>query len=73
MSEAADTIRARLLAALHREAGPPPATPGPDGLWADIDYADLDVTVWGPFEHLVRLRALAAADRSSSSSVRAFP
>ncbi|MFI6386334.1 polysaccharide lyase family 8 super-sandwich domain-containing protein [Nonomuraea sp. NPDC050540] len=62
MSEAADTIRARLLAALHREAGPPPAAPGPDGLWADIDYADLDVTIWAPFEHLVRLRALAPAE-----------
>ncbi|WP_157246014.1 polysaccharide lyase family 8 super-sandwich domain-containing protein [Nonomuraea typhae] len=63
----AETIRRRLLGALRARAAEPAGEPGADGaggpgadgLWADVDYADLDVTDWAPFRHLVRLRALA--------------
>ncbi|GAA4089537.1 polysaccharide lyase family 8 super-sandwich domain-containing protein [Nonomuraea soli] len=54
-----DTVRSKLLALLTPGADPVP--PAPDGRWPDIDYAGRDVADWEPFEHLVRLRALAAS------------
>ncbi|MFI6496497.1 polysaccharide lyase family 8 super-sandwich domain-containing protein [Nonomuraea typhae] len=65
----AETIRRRLLGSLRAQAAAS-SEPGADGLWEDVDYADLDVADWAPFRHLVRLRMLAVA--SPDAAMRAM-